>query len=141
MATTKERIILLLNNKGVTISNFFSSIGVSYSNFKGKQLESSPSADLVAKIKSNFPDVNTDWLLTGEGEMLIKKDANFAQTEKFFEKISTSFEELNKGQLEIVGQNGEVIKINAEIIKQNSELIRQHAEAMEVIKKLSEKLK
>lgn len=141
MATTKERIILLLNNKGVTISNFFSSIGVSYSNFKGKQLGSSPSADLVAKIKSNFPDVNTDWLLTGEGEMLIKKDVNFTQTEKFFEKISASFEELNKGQLEIVGQNGEVIKINAEIIKQNSELIRQHAEAMEVIKKLSEKLK
>lgn len=141
MATTKERIILLLNSKGVTISKFFSSIGVSYSNFKGKQLESSPSADIVAKIKSNFPDVNTDWLLTGEGEMLVKNDGNLAQTEKFFEKISASFEELNKGQLEIVCQNGEVIKINAEIIKQNSELIRQHAEAMEVIKKLSEKLK
>lgn len=112
MATTKERIILLLNNKGVTISNFFSSIGVSYSNFKGKQLESSPSADLVAKIKSNFPDVNTDWLLTGEGEMLAGND-NSNQTEidmmqeNFFDALKRRDQQFD----ELLEQNSRLISV------------------------------
>lgn len=118
MATTKERIILLLNNKGVTISNFFSSIGVSYSNFKGKQLESSPSADLVAKIKSNFPDVNTDWLLTGEGEMLIQDSTPSEARDDFFEKKLMSFFDKRDEQYQmILSQNSEIIRQNGEILK------------------------
>lgn len=118
MATTKERIILLLNNKGVTISNFFSSIGVSYSNFKGKQLESSPSADLVAKIKSNFPDVNTDWLLTGEGEMLIQDSTPSEARDDFFEKKLMNFFEKRDEQYQmILSQNSEIIRQNGEILK------------------------
>lgn len=118
MATTKERIILLLNNKGVTISNFFSSIGVSYSNFKGKQLESSPSADLVAKIKSNFPDVNTDWLLTGEGEMLIQDSTSSEARDDFFEKKLMNFFEKRDEQYQmILSQNSEIIRQNGEILK------------------------
>lgn len=71
--TTKERIVELVVNKGFNVSTFFPSIGLSYANFKGRQLASSPSADVLVKILSQIPDANIEWLLTGEGEMI--KDA------------------------------------------------------------------
>lgn len=33
------------------------------------------SMNLIKKITEKFPDLNTDWLLTGRGEMLIKEEA------------------------------------------------------------------
>ena len=70
MSTPKERIIELLNYKDINVSTFFPSINLSYSNFKGGQLKSSPSVDVLAKIKTIIPDVNIEWLVTGEGDML-----------------------------------------------------------------------
>ena len=70
MSTPKERIIELLNYKDINVSTFFPSINLSYSNFKGRQLKSSPSVDVLAKIKTIIPDVNIEWLVTGEGDML-----------------------------------------------------------------------
>ncbi len=120
MTTTKERILLLLNNKGVAVSSFFSSIGVSYSNFKGRQLESSPSADLVAKIKSNFPDVNTDWLLTGDGEMLLPNSS----TNNSIEQKNDDFE---TRMLDFFARRDDEYKM---ILSQNSEIIRQNGELL-----------
>lgn len=141
MANIKERILQFLELKGVVVSKFFPEIGISYSGFKGPQLHSSPSSAVLAKIKSRFPDLNIDWLLSGEGNMLVQQHESSTHiSDKFFEKISISFERLNTGQLAIIEQNGEIIKINQEILHQNSELIKQHADAMEIIKKLSEKL-
>lgn len=71
VTTIKGRIVELIENQGENISTFLPSIGLSYSNFKGKQLESSPSADILVKIKSKFPMANIDWVLTGKGEMLM----------------------------------------------------------------------
>lgn len=71
MSTIKRRIVELIENKGLNVSTFFPSIGFSYSNFKGRQLESSPSADILVKIKTKFPEVSIDWLLTGVGQMFV----------------------------------------------------------------------
>lgn len=135
----KERLDLVIKHLNISGRAFSKKCGFSESYYA--TINDGIGADKLNKILSTFPEISARWLITGNGDMLVKNEANSTSTEKFLEKISSSFEELNKGQLAIIGQNGEVIRINAEIIKQNSELIRQHAEAMTVIKNLSEKLK
>lgn len=87
ITTIKGRIIELIENQGENISIFLPSIGLSYSNFKGKQLESSPSADILVKIKSKFSNANIDWILTGEGEMLIQPSKEEESMPEIFRQI------------------------------------------------------
>jgi hypothetical protein len=68
--TIKERILQLLESKGVVKDKFFNKIGVSYGNFKGKSLKSGLNSDTIAEISAIFPDVNLEWLLTGKGSMI-----------------------------------------------------------------------
>lgn len=70
MTTPKERIIELLKDQEIDVSTFFPSIGLSYSNFKGKQLKSSPGADILEKIIAAIPDINIEWVITGNGDKL-----------------------------------------------------------------------
>lgn len=68
--TAKRRILELVKNKGFKVSRFFGEIGESYENYKGRSLDSSPNIDILVKLRTKIPDMNIEWLLTGEGEML-----------------------------------------------------------------------
>lgn len=67
---TKERISNYLDYKGIKKDDFFSSTGISASNFKGKGAQSELGGDKLAKILTIYNDINADWLLTGRGSML-----------------------------------------------------------------------
>lgn len=69
-STIKERILEYTDRKGLSKEKFFSELGVTYGNFKGKAKEKSLSSDVLAKIVTKYTDINTDWLLTGNGKML-----------------------------------------------------------------------
>lgn len=154
MTTTKERILELINSQGVNVSTFFSSVGLSYSNFKGKQLQSSPSADVLVKIKTKFPDANMDWILTGEGRMLKTEEPTCMANSDFLEKIISAIEGTKTEHRAIIDQNGQIIAQNGAIIKQNSDILGQNAqvisqnsalmhqnsEFVKIITKLSEKV-
>lgn len=66
----KERILYILENKGITKSKFFEDIGVTYGNFTGKAKETPLNSTTLGIIFSKYPDINLEWLLTGEGSML-----------------------------------------------------------------------
>ena len=132
MTTIKERILTFLEYKSVTISRFFPDIGISYSSFKGPQLLSSPSSSVLAKIKAKFPDINIDWVLSGEGNMLIQQHDPGPDSEQ----ITTSILEQIKENHAIFEQNNMILKKNQEILRQNAELIRQ---AKEMCEKLLQK--
>lgn len=66
----KDRIIQLIEYKGIAKENFYKKIGVTSANFRGKAKESDVVSVTIAKILSEIPDVNIEWLLTGNGEML-----------------------------------------------------------------------
>lgn len=66
----KERILLISEYKGITRENFFRNIGMTYGNFKGKSKETPINSNAVADILTAYPDVDPNWLLTGEGSML-----------------------------------------------------------------------
>ena len=48
---------------------FAEQLGMTYSNFTGKASATPLNSNAIAKILSEYPHVNADWLLTGEGEI------------------------------------------------------------------------
>lgn len=68
MSTPKERIVYFIRAQGLTVKGFESAC--SLSNGYLRQLRNAPSFDKMSKIIAAFPLLNSDWVLTGEGEML-----------------------------------------------------------------------
>lgn len=88
----KERILQILEIKGIVKDNFFEKIGVSYGNFKGRSKISAPSTDIIEKISSNFPDVSIEWLITGSGTMFKEKEAIAGEPEEDYAGTSSKDE-------------------------------------------------
>lgn len=75
-----ERIKEIVQLKeGGNNSTFTEKVGVRQNTFSqymnGKR---SLSLDVVVKVAMTYPDVNVDWLITGEGEMLKSKSSNLS---------------------------------------------------------------
>jgi hypothetical protein len=66
---TKERVLKIAEFKGISKEKFFSDMGLSYGNFKGKAKQKSLSSDALATIITNHKEFNVEWLLTGKGDM------------------------------------------------------------------------
>lgn len=70
-----DRILKLIHKKGLTASKFAEEIGVQRSSISHiLSGRNKPSLDLVLKILEKYPTINTDWLLTGKGEMVTEPD-------------------------------------------------------------------
>lgn len=70
MMTVKERLIAFIKEKGLSQSRFEKMIGLS--NGFVNNISKGIGADKLQRIVSVYPELNTTWLLTGEGEMLKK---------------------------------------------------------------------
>lgn len=64
-----KRIKRYIESKKISVSSFERAAGLS--NGYLNQLRNCPSATRLERIASAFPDLNKDWLLTGEGDMII----------------------------------------------------------------------
>jgi hypothetical protein len=69
MPNIKSRVLLIAENKGIRKTEFFNDLGLSYANFKGIQKTTALNSDAIVTILSRFPDIEPEWLLTGNGEM------------------------------------------------------------------------
>lgn len=65
----KERIIQVIENKGIAKEKFYDKIGMTSANFRGKAKESPLNSNAIENILSEIPDINVNWLITGKGEM------------------------------------------------------------------------
>ena len=97
----KARIYQFIDFKGITRTEFCQKTGLSYGNFKGNAMKSELGGNQIAKILEVFSEINPEWLLLGNGEML----RNFAFN-------------INNGTGQIVGNNN---KINADFRSYNSD--------------------
>jgi transcriptional regulator with XRE-family HTH domain len=65
-----ERINQILKSKKLSASKFAEEIGVQRSAMSHiLSGRNKPSLEFVQKLLSHFPDIRTDWLLTGKGQM------------------------------------------------------------------------
>lgn len=68
MQTLKERLDTFLRNKNLSQAKFAEIVGLSVG--FANNVKNSISTKSLTKIKMAFPDLNTTWLLTGEGDMM-----------------------------------------------------------------------
>jgi len=66
----KERVLLIAERKGISKTEFFKDVGLSYANFKGDQKNTALSSDAMIAILTRHPDISPAWLLMGEGKMM-----------------------------------------------------------------------
>lgn len=66
--TVKERIMIFIEFKAMKPATFERLCGLS--NGTLKQMKNEPRLSNIEKILETFPELNREWLLTGNGEML-----------------------------------------------------------------------
>lgn len=64
----RQRVLEYCKRKNIAVSRFEKECNLANGYFN--QVKKRPSLDKIESISKAFPDLNTDWLLTGEGEML-----------------------------------------------------------------------
>jgi hypothetical protein len=72
LANIKERILYLAEYQEGNKQTFFKKIGMSYGNFTGINKSTPINSNAIQNILAHYPDTNLNWLITGEGEMIIK---------------------------------------------------------------------
>lgn len=122
----KDRIIQVLEKKGIAKENFYIQIGMTSASFRGNARKTPLNSTAIENILSIIPDLNPDWLLTGKGSMfreyLSKEAPQQPNTEiiqvllnkieqqaqeigKLKERLAV-FEEEGKGHIKGVGDAG-----------------------------------
>ncbi|MDR3009893.1 MAG: hypothetical protein LBV59_18300 [Sphingobacterium sp.] len=89
----KERVLLIAETKGISKTEFFRDVQLSYANFKGGQKNTALSSDAMVAILSRHPDISPAWLLMGEGTMM-RKDESVAVSAPPAETAATTAEGL-----------------------------------------------
>ena len=71
IATTKERILQFIDYQGISKQFFFRETGLKRGLLDADKLDSSISDIYLAKILATYPQLSPEWLLTGNGDMLL----------------------------------------------------------------------
>jgi hypothetical protein len=115
----RERILQIIEDKGINKRKFYLETGVSNGVLDKK---GTYSLDTIEKIITTYPDINIEWLLTGNGYMT----GNFLRTD-----IPDNFP-ANQDNYSEVLLNLSIL--NAELAKSNTELILSHQKLLEIIR-------
>ena len=68
--TIKDRILAFLKENKIKQADFYANTGISASNFKGEAKKSELGSDKIAKILTLYPNLSSEWLILGKGEMM-----------------------------------------------------------------------
>lgn len=98
----KERIIQFIDYKGLSIQRFELYVGLS--NASVAKMGNNTRRTTIDKISIRFPELNINWLLTGEGEMIKSESSSALITHTGTFKRSTINSTVNNGDV-----NGNVI--------------------------------
>ncbi|KAB8153394.1 hypothetical protein EZY14_009180 [Kordia sp. TARA_039_SRF] len=108
-----ERITEIAKNKGISLRKLEISIGVSNGYLNSMKTNNSiPGGDVLYKISNTYPDINMNWILTGEGSIDTKDS-----------------EATSKKQLELSTMIRMIIREENEILKKEIEGILNKGES------------
>ena len=80
----KQRLLQFAESQKIPKGEFYEKISLFPSNFAGKGAESALKSDNIVKVLTEFPDLNSDWLLLGRGEMLRSQSTPQPSHDDFF---------------------------------------------------------
>lgn len=117
--TVKERIKTFIKYKDISVRSFEHKCGLSYGYINNMRVSIQP--DKITSIAAQYPDLNTGWLLTGEGEMLKSEEKPIT--------LSISTDTVPLSVLQFVMESSQ--KASAQI----DELIRQNGVLVDTLQK------
>lgn len=74
--SVKERLKEFINYKGISVRSFEAKCGFSYGYIANMRVSMQP--EKVTSIAERYPELNTGWLLTGEGDTVSSLAASIA---------------------------------------------------------------
>lgn len=89
----KKNIAKVIELKGITEYKFYKETGITRGVLKQNN---GISEENIAKFLAYFPDIDANWLITGEGEMCRQIDDNSAETNDKISRLITILEETLK---------------------------------------------
>jgi len=97
-----ERLSQFIDLKGLSLNKFDKSISAS-NGYIGKQLKNKASigVDIIEKISRAYTDLNLNWLITGEGEMLKEKPSQIIENKGNSDQTDLLLKMLDKKDNEI----------------------------------------
>lgn len=112
--TQKDRIILFLQKQGMSKNKFYIKTGIANGTLDKK---SGITGETISKIYAAFPDLNLEWLIAGEGDMLKSKfqlyDNLLDLRDKYAAVVNVNPESISKEKLLNVNSPLEYIPIFA----------------------------
>ncbi|MFA4851637.1 MAG: helix-turn-helix transcriptional regulator [Bacteroidales bacterium] len=122
-----DRIQLILKTENISASKFADEIGVQRSGISHiLSGRNNPSLDFIQKILKRFPDISSDWIISGKGSMYKNPDLFSSVEEQKSEKSEESGKIFNskediQEENEITFKDNETIETN-ELLKGNTPL-------------------
>ncbi len=147
-----DRIVYLIKTLGISTNRFSENIGVSTVTVHNiiKARRSKPGFEVIQKILNTYPDLSTDWLLLGSGEMWKKERFNFLipSAKELEDRVSHLTQSLKKGladREEVDQQLEELSNLVGLMINENNQqkakMIRLYERQGQIIHGLKQKLK
>ena len=139
----KERVVQVIEIKGIAKEKFFEKIGVTSANFRGNARKTPLNSTTIENILSEIPELNPEWLLTGKGSIFKENKSPINQNLNGDDNIMIGGN--NSGQLANKNNSeGKIIKdLQTEIIRLKNlleEKEKQLTEKEKQISKLIDKL-
>lgn len=120
--TVKARILQFIEHLNITVAEFERSVG--FSNGYIRNIRNSIQPDKAKKISIVYPDLNTGWLLSGEGEMLKQEKPlhpMVAKAEALMDKLIASLEETIESQKQVIEkQNAEIERLQRALLEKEA---------------------
>lgn len=141
-STVKQRLIEYLKFKKISKTEFGRQIGVSSAFVTSMRTSIQP--DKIKSIAIKFPDLNTSWLLTGEGEMLKTGKSQIEQPSSSLNKEDRLFTMLESQQRTAESQQqsiNELVISVKELVSTNSTHMKNNQDLTERILSLVESQK
>lgn len=104
-ATTKQRIIQYIENKGISVKDFLEKTEIKRGFLDSDKLESTVSDVFITKIIAKYNDINIEWLLTGKGSMLKSEEKD-----RLSQNITGNSNIQSGNDTKVAGDNSQQVK-------------------------------
>lgn len=137
--SVKERIREFVKFKKIPIRSFEASIGVSYGYVNSIRVSIQP--DKISSIASFYPDLNIDWLLTGNGDMIKIGDINTSEGRSVTNAGQIGGSVVTGNNNSLSGKNSEIAILKEEnkhlkgIIEEKERLLEEKERLIQVLLK------
>ena len=119
--TTKERTLKFIAHKGLSVKKFEEMCGLS--NGYLNSMKSGYGSNKLSQVLRTFPELNRDWLVYGEGNMLIQSEETLPQSEY----IDVRGEVVTTNDALVAELRAQIEKLESKIDNLNQELGEKNA--------------